>query len=180
MYELTGRVFSHLKVLKRQGHNRFERAWLCQCDCGNQTVVPSNRLVTGKTRSCGCLVGMRCRENFTTHGMSDSYQFRILKSARIRAKRSGIQFSLKLSDIPDIPKSCPVLGISIFFTGIQHHGSASLDKIQNDEGYVNGNVRIISHRANQLKGNANSDELSAVLQDLINIEESEVDSFARS
>jgi len=29
--------------------------WLCICDCGNLVEMPSNRLRTGNTRSCGCL-----------------------------------------------------------------------------------------------------------------------------
>jgi hypothetical protein len=29
--------------------------WKCQCDCGNITEVPSNRLKNGNTQSCGCI-----------------------------------------------------------------------------------------------------------------------------
>lgn len=44
--------------------NGRESAWNCQCDCGNQCVVPQKNLVSGKTKSCGCLVGQHKR----THG----------------------------------------------------------------------------------------------------------------
>ena len=30
-------------------------AWRCICECGNETIVPSNALRTGGTISCGCL-----------------------------------------------------------------------------------------------------------------------------
>lgn len=30
--------------------------WKCLCDCGNEIVVSSNKLRTGHTRSCGCLI----------------------------------------------------------------------------------------------------------------------------
>lgn len=30
-------------------------AWLCICDCGQTIVVDTYRLLTGNTRSCGCL-----------------------------------------------------------------------------------------------------------------------------
>jgi 5-methylcytosine-specific restriction endonuclease McrA len=31
------------------------RAWICKCDCGNQTIVSTGRLNSQNTRSCGCL-----------------------------------------------------------------------------------------------------------------------------
>lgn len=44
------RVVSRCKVAK--GHNAY---WLCMCSCGNPTVVRSDNLLSGKTKSCGCL-----------------------------------------------------------------------------------------------------------------------------
>jgi hypothetical protein len=29
--------------------------WLCQCDCGNKTIVKYRNLINGNTKSCGCL-----------------------------------------------------------------------------------------------------------------------------
>ena len=31
--------------------------WLCLCDCGNQTIVETQKLRSGHTKSCGCLSG---------------------------------------------------------------------------------------------------------------------------
>jgi hypothetical protein len=28
--------------------------WVCECDCGRETVVKADDLVQGKTQSCGC------------------------------------------------------------------------------------------------------------------------------
>lgn len=30
-------------------------AWQCKCDCGNVTYVPTGRLTSGNTKSCGCI-----------------------------------------------------------------------------------------------------------------------------
>ena len=54
--DLTGKRFERLVVIKRvenakDGHAR----WLCQCDCGNTTIVSSNVLKRGHSKSCGCL-----------------------------------------------------------------------------------------------------------------------------
>lgn len=56
--DLTGQRFGKLTVLKRQGSNRHGKAtWLCQCDCGMQSVVATGQLTSGMTQSCGCLTG---------------------------------------------------------------------------------------------------------------------------
>lgn len=31
------------------------KTWLCRCECGTEKVLPINRLLNGKSRSCGCL-----------------------------------------------------------------------------------------------------------------------------
>jgi hypothetical protein len=43
--------------------------WLCQCDCGNKTVVSATLLIREKTRSCGCLTIEAVIKRNTTHGL---------------------------------------------------------------------------------------------------------------
>lgn len=56
---LEGQRFGRLTVIEKaedyispKGHHNTQ--WLCQCDCGNKTVVTTNRLRSGETKSCGC------------------------------------------------------------------------------------------------------------------------------
>jgi len=53
---LRGKRFGKLTVLvpttKRQSESIV---WLCECTCGNFHLVSSRNLVSGGTRSCGCL-----------------------------------------------------------------------------------------------------------------------------
>lgn len=91
---------------------------------------------------------------------------RLLNGARERAKKRGLPFALVESDIV-VPTHCPVLGIEL------RHGSPSdkwsspfLDRIVPSLGYVPGNVRVISWRANLLKNNSTLEELSRVVEDL--------------
>lgn len=57
--DLTGKVFGYLTVIRRlteeEGAKRGVAKWLCQCKCGNMTHTCSAKLVSGETRSCGCL-----------------------------------------------------------------------------------------------------------------------------
>jgi len=54
--DLTGQRFNQLIVIKLFGQNYMGMTeWLCKCDCGNETIVLSNNLRRGNTKSCGCL-----------------------------------------------------------------------------------------------------------------------------
>lgn len=82
----------------------------------------------------------------------------LLASAKARAAKRGLPFDLTVADI-QIPATCPVLGIAITVeTGGVRDGSPSLDRIDNAGGYVAGNVRVISFRANFLKGSMTKEE----------------------
>lgn len=52
---IIGKRFGNLVVLSYSHANGYTKYFLCQCDCGNQTVVAKNALTTGKQVSCGCL-----------------------------------------------------------------------------------------------------------------------------
>ncbi len=93
---------------------------------------------------------------------------RIYSRVKSRAKINKIPFNLDLEDII-IPEFCPVLGIKLNLNhGVRgyHPDSASLDKIDPKLGYVKGNIRVISGRANLLKSDASIEELDKVLSDL--------------
>ena len=91
------------------------------------------------------------------------YLYRAVKS---RANSQNIPFNLEESDIV-IPSVCPVLGISIkIHTGRGGYfpDSPTVDRIIPELGYVKGNVKIISFRANLLKTNATLTELKAIVK----------------
>ncbi|MDQ0414571.1 hypothetical protein [Mesobacillus stamsii] len=55
--DLTGKRFGKLTVIKRsqEKQNAGHSFWECVCDCGNTTVVDGSNLVSGNTKSCGCI-----------------------------------------------------------------------------------------------------------------------------
>jgi hypothetical protein len=54
--DLTGRVFTRLRVIRFHSRSASGKPqWECLCDCGETAVVLSAQLVSGGTRSCGCL-----------------------------------------------------------------------------------------------------------------------------
>lgn len=67
-FNLTGRVFGRLTVIRREGSIHGGRSWLCQCECGNRKIVRSYCLSKGETKSCGCLERESVSLRSTTHG----------------------------------------------------------------------------------------------------------------
>lgn len=92
----------------------------------------------------------------------------ILGGIRRRSAKRGWMCDLTREDI-SIPTTCPVLGIPLEVGGRGEgrqgptFNSPSVDRIDNALGYVRGNVRIISWRANMLKRDATIEELEKVL-----------------
>lgn len=57
--DLIGRTFGRLTVKERikirRDNGKSAILWICVCDCGSFSSVPTERLTSGETRSCGCL-----------------------------------------------------------------------------------------------------------------------------
>lgn len=87
-----------------------------------------------------------------------SYKNKMINRARSRSKW---EVTITVDDIPEIPDICPV-----FKTPMK---IPSLDRINSKKGYVPGNIRIISYRANTLKNDASPEELRLLYEDAIAI-----------
>lgn len=84
-------------------------------------------------------------------------------SAKARAKKVGVPFSIQVEDIL-IPPCCPILGLPLQRKAGRGGGDASpsLDRIVPEKGYVVGNIAVISNRANRIKSNASAEEIERV------------------
>jgi hypothetical protein len=84
---LEGQTFYRLKVISLARKGR-ERAWLCQCECGNFTTVITEHLMRGGVRSCGCFKLERVTNLKLNHGHARagkwSSEFRAWCSAKNR------------------------------------------------------------------------------------------------
>jgi hypothetical protein len=90
----------------------------------------------------------------------------LLAAAKQRAKKKGLEFDLKEEDI-QIPEECPILHVKlnpVHFSKHHKEYSPCLDRIDNNRGYVKGNVAVISFAANRLKSNMNKEVLERLLE----------------
>jgi hypothetical protein len=89
----------------------------------------------------------------------------LFKSLKNRAKVNNIPFDLEYEDI-SWPEKCPVFDVVLQYDSIDkaQNNSASFDKVIPELGYVKGNVRIISHRANWLKQDSTIEQLEKIIR----------------
>lgn len=93
----------------------------------------------------------------------------LLKQAKDRAKRNGIEFNLVESDIV-IPKVCPLLNIEIKSnTEYAKDNSITVDRVNSQEGYFNPNIWVISNKANRSKSSATIEDYEKIVNNLSNI-----------
>jgi|SRR5690625_601469 len=71
---LLGKRFGRLVATEKARTANGRTAWLCQCDCGEYSKVQTSLLISGTTKSCGCL-----KKDFNppnkTHGMKNTREY---------------------------------------------------------------------------------------------------------
>ena len=101
---------------------------------------------------------------------------RIFRNKKADAKRRSVPFDLIYENI-QWPTHCPLLGIPLDYSiGTKRTvqpNSPSFDRIDPAKGYLTGNVRIVSHKANLMKNNGSVDELIRLACSLKELQEYE-------
>lgn len=71
--DLTGQKFNMLTALEYVGGSH----WKCKCDCGNEILVKTASLRSGRTKSCGCLRGQNTKGNTRNMGPKEDLTGRV-------------------------------------------------------------------------------------------------------
>ncbi len=89
-----------------------------------------------------------------------------LSTIKAWCKKNEIPYNLTLEDLKPYPLTCPVFQTPIDWCKKEQgpsNNSPSIDRMKPETGYVPGNVRIVSQKANRLKQNATKKELQAIV-----------------
>jgi len=96
-----------------------------------------------------------------------------IKSARDKSLKQGLPFDITIKYIMSIrTERCPALGVDLdysFGKGMLKDDSPTLDRTIPAEGYVQGNVVVISHLANRIKNSATADQIQMVADWLMHL-----------
>ena len=134
-----GDRFGKLVVVKYNGVRKKPSGstvglYLCKCDCGNYTVVKTNNLTSGCTKSCGCLIGHKKMPK------DQAAINKIIRNYKKGAKERGIDWKIKDSHAKElISKECFYCGakFSNEWDGYKYNG---IDRVDNEKGYEENNV----------------------------------------
>lgn len=78
MKDLAGQRFGTLVAIEPAGYSKHRcLLWRCKCDCGDEVVAASSKLLNGSRLSCGCLMRKHQKEFATKHGGSYSRLYHI-------------------------------------------------------------------------------------------------------
>ena len=88
-----------------------------------------------------------------------------LAVAANKCREQGIPFDITADDLMPAPLKCPVFGFKLDWYKDGRGGaddSPSIDRLIPEEGYVPGNVKLISLKANRIKNDSDLSELRMV------------------
>ncbi len=89
----------------------------------------------------------------------------LIRCCKGKCKRREIAFNITEEEFYPLPTHCPVLGIELNYMSTKlGDSSPSLDRLVPSLGYVSGNVKLISMKANRLKAHGTVEELRLVLK----------------
>lgn len=96
LIDRTGQHFGRLTVISRASdyvapNGDHHVMWLCQCSCGNTTIVDTGALVKGHTKSCGCLHRENLSRGNKTHGGCHDRLYKVYYNMKNRCLNANSQ-----------------------------------------------------------------------------------------
>lgn len=90
--DLSQETFGRLTVLCRVDIGKPKVYYKCSCSCGKETIVERHSLVSGNTRSCGCLHKEQLIKRNYKHGERYTRLYKVWVSMRERCSVHSIKY----------------------------------------------------------------------------------------
>lgn len=159
--DLAGKRFGRLTVIRFLELDEREnktRAWLCKCDCGSLVQVNANKLKTGHTRSCGCLVNehignLNKKYEFSNKRLYSVYAAMIDRCYEPKTKRYKHYGGRGIKVCDEWLESYDVFAQWAYENGyapLAKQGECTLDRVDVNGNYEPNNCRWITNAEQQL------------------------------
>ena len=165
---LIGKKTGKLLILKEIGRNkRQEVIWECICNCGNITQITTAYFNSGKKTSCGCSLKEKGEKSKTWTGYKE-ISGTLIAIAKSGAVKRNLEFNVTNEDLWEQflkqERKCALTGIILTFSPGQSKtnkertlGTASLDRIDSNKGYIKDNIQWVHKDINLMKNKFNQD-----------------------
>lgn len=143
--------------------------WNMQCDCGSPIARRKKDVVSGNTSSCGCIRIEKLKARNQTEWFRGFGEITgtYLGQVRNNARKRNLIFNVTNEYLWNLylaqNKLCALTGLPIDFNegsslrrGRNH--SASLDRINSTDGYIEGNVQWVHKDINFMKSDYSQEE----------------------
>lgn len=153
--DLTGLPFGYYTAIRQDGCNsKGTPYWLCRCRCGNEKRVLVYNLLSGNTKSCGCLHREKSVTRSTTHGCKHEPWYEVYHSMMKRcghwegaSERSLRNYRDRGITVCEEWRNSPkAFGDWLIAHGWRH--GLQIDRIDNDKGYSPDNCRVVTSKEN--------------------------------
>lgn len=141
--DLNGKRFGKLVAVRVAKVTNRKTLWLCKCDCGKTCLVRRGNLVSGHTKSCGCVKTKTLKVKATTHGKSKTRIYYIWTSMKQRCYCAKNQAYQRYGG-RGIKVCNEWMDFENFYEWAIHSGYAcdlSIDRIDNNDDYKPSNCR---------------------------------------
>lgn len=152
-----------VKSLCKKGRRVFVK---CICDCGNEKDIRADDVKSGRAISCSCHSKNRWNmvgdKNPYFKGIGELRQTKYSEIKRQALKRDK-EFDVSIEYLWELyekqNRECALTNLPIIFgrNGYRNETSASLDRIDNTKGYIEGNVRWVLKDINMIRGSYDTD-----------------------
>lgn len=178
MYHLENKQFGRLLVIKKTDIRKTTSNcifWECKCDCGNTVLVNTGNLVSGSTKSCGCLkLDMIKSNHYSRKEFGESAKNNLYLHYKRGAEKRSIVFDLSKEDFYEVvTKNCLYCGKEasnkFWYKGLYgYYTYTGVDRIDNTIGYTKENSVPCCKRCNQAKNNMTLDEFKSLIVSIYN------------
>jgi hypothetical protein len=146
------------KLISRGNGRANSTAFICQCECGKEKVVITNKLLGGNTISCGCKKAENARNAKGKYAPGEAARNHLFAQYRLGAHRRNHEFALSFESF------CELTSLNCYYCGQAPstvcepsngcYGAYiynGIDRVDNNQGYTISNCVACCKTCNRAK-----------------------------